>query len=99
MLQSLDMRSGVYEIVNSHSGARYVGSASQFRKRCREHIRQLADGRHHSRYLQRAWNKHGPEAFEFRPLLVCERTDLLFYEQRALDALSPEYNIVRKAGS
>lgn len=99
MEQSLDMRSGVYEIVNIVTGCRYVGSATQFRKRCREHIRQLEAGVHHSKYLQRSWSLRGPACFSFRPLLVCDKRDLIFFEQRTMDALKPAYNIVKTAGS
>ena len=42
--------------------------------------------------MQRAWNKHGEAAFEFKPLLICRPEDALFYEQRAIDVLKPEFN-------
>lgn len=90
---------GIYLITNTVSGRRYVGSAASFKKRWREHERQLQEGRHHSRYLQRAWNKHGARAFTFRPIIYCAKHDLIMYEQAAMDALKPEYNIVPTAGS
>lgn len=93
------MQTGIYEIVNTVNGKRYVGSAKRFSVRWSEHRRDLSASRHHSSILQKAWVKYGSEAFEFRKLLVCKADDLLFYEQRALDALNPEYNIARTAGS
>jgi len=49
--------------------------------------------------MQRAWQKHGETAFEFKVLAICSRDNLLFYEQRFLDAWSPEYNTAPVAGS
>lgn len=91
--------SGIYEIVNRSGGKRYVGSAVNLQRRWDEHRSLLARNRHHSPHLQSAWAKHGAEDFEFRVLVVCDRPMLLTYEQAALDALSPEYNVQRVAGS
>jgi len=59
-------------------------------------------GLHHNEKLQRAWAKYGGDAFSFRPLLICAPDDLLFYEQRALDAynaVEAGYNICSVAGT
>lgn len=93
------MKTGIYEIVNSVDGKRYIGSAANFRARFSSHLTRLRQGVHHSRKLQNAWNKHGSEVFEFRRLLLCLPSDLLMYEQIAMDALLPEYNVAPKAGS
>ena len=93
------MNTGIYQITNLHNGKSYVGSAVSFRKRWKEHLRQLSNGDHHSTVLQRAWNKYGEAAFEFKKLLVCAKADLIWFEQRALDALKPAYNICKIAGS
>lgn len=90
---------GIYEIVNLVNGKRYVGSAVRFDRRWYEHQKFLRSGGHHSRHLQNAWRKYGADAFAFRALLVCEPSMLLFYEQRAFDALVPEYNVSPTAGS
>jgi group I intron endonuclease len=92
------MASGVYSIA-SNDGRRYIGSAVNIDKRWREHRRGLDQGKHHSRFMQRAWDKHGPEAFTFSVLLLCDRENVLFYEQRCLDAYAPEYNTAPIAGS
>ena len=42
--------------------------------------------------------KYG-DNLKFVPLLVCASTDLVFYEQRAIDVLKPRYNISPTAGS
>lgn len=93
------MNTGIYQITNLHNGKAYVGSAVSFRKRWKEHLRQLTNGNHHSAVMQRAWNKYGEGAFEFKKLLVCAKDDLLWFEQRAIDALKPAYNICKIAGS
>lgn len=93
------MDTGVYLIENLANGRRYVGSANSLKKRFREHRRQLSEGRHHSRFLQRAWNKYGPLFFRFRVVAYCSRDDLLFYEQRLIDGLKPDYNTSPTAGS
>lgn len=90
---------GVYHIVNTANGKRYVGSAVDFDKRWALHRLSLRKNTHHAKALQRAWNKYGEDRFSFAPLFVCESKDLLFYEQRALDILVPEYNSARVAGS
>lgn len=90
---------GIYEIVNTVNGKRYVGSAVSFRRRWYEHRRQLKAGSHHSRKLQAAWKKHGEAAFQFSILLICAKPNLLLYEQVAIDNLRPDYNISPTAGS
>lgn len=93
------MNTGIYQITNLQNGKCYVGSAVSFRKRWKEHLRQLANGDHHSTVMQRAWNKYGEAAFEFKKLLVCAQADLIWFEQRAIDVLRPAYNICKVAGS
>lgn len=91
--------SGIYEIVNLVNGKRYVGSAVNLWRRFQKHRSHLVRGTHHSRILQNAWNAHGADAFTFRALLVCGRDVLIAYEQAAIDALFPAYNVLPRAGS
>lgn len=93
------MNTGIYQITNLQNGKCYVGSAVSFRKRWKEHLRQLTNGNHHSTVMQRAWDKYGEAAFEFKKLLVCAKADLIWFEQRAIDVLKPAYNICKIAGS
>jgi group I intron endonuclease len=90
---------GVYEIANTVNGRRYIGSSVNLEKRFGDHRRQLKDGHHHSRFLQRAWGKYGADAFVFRPLILCSPETLVFYEQRFIDGLRPDYNSAPNAGS
>src|SRR5574343_274554 len=92
-------RGGFYQILNAANGKRYVGSAKCFYTRKGKHFSALRLGQHHARHLQAAFQKYGIEAFSFDVLLVCAQEDLLFYEQRAIDVLRPEYNSSPTAGN
>lgn len=92
-LRSCDMPSisrtpSIYQIRHIESGKVYVGSAAEPRKRYAIHLTLLRKGRHHSRYLQNAWNKYGEDAFVFEiiePVLFVE--DLITREQYWIDGL------------
>lgn len=85
---------GIYEIVNTANGKRYIGSAVDFKKRHREHFNALKRQKHRNSHLQSAWDKHGESVFQFLPMMTVEDpTKLTWWEQRFLEALKPEYNI------
>lgn len=92
-------RVGIYEILNTVNGKRYIGSAVRLKSRWGAHLCDLRKGAHHSSKLQRAWDKYGEGAFKFLPILTCQKSMLLFYEQQLLDKAKPEYNICKIAGS
>ncbi len=93
------MAAGVYMIENTANGKRYIGSAVRLSWRETKHRLHLSRGTHHSRHLQRAWDKHGEGNFRFVTLLYCDKANVIFYEQRLLDGLRPEYNVCKKATS
>jgi len=93
------LSSGIYSIKNTVNGKQYIGSAVTMRYRWNDHKKGLSLGKHANCILQNAWAKYGEKAFVFTPLLVCAKDQLLFYEQRAIDILRPEYNICKIAGS
>lgn len=90
---------GIYEILNTDNGKRYIGSAVNFIQRWNNHRSDLRQNKHHNRHLQSAWNKHGETIFKFSPILVCEKSMLLFYEQCIINGYKPKYNISPTAGS
>lgn len=92
------MTCGIYQIVNTVNGKRYVGSSVDIDKRWREHIRLLKASKHHSRHLQSAWNKYGEDSFEFDVIEECEPHHLVDREQSHIDNLS-HYNCSPTAGS
>lgn len=91
--------SGIYEVVNSTNGRRYVGSSVDIRRRLNQHRAALRRGDHHNSYLQSAWNKHGESAFEFRVVSVCDADVLIEREQEAFREMKPEYNLSPTAGN
>lgn len=92
---------GIYQIVNFVNGMRYIGSSSNLKNRLCEHKRQLNKNCHTNKFLQNASNKYGINNFKFEILLYCSKEDLIFYEQRAIDAydFNTLYNIRIKAES
>ena len=95
----MNNQSGIYEIINTVNGKRYIGSTSSFTLRWKQHRRDLRRGAHANPRLQNAWNKSGEVAFEFHPLVVCSVAMLAYYEQRTIDGYCAEYNIAPTAGS
>lgn len=94
--------SGIYAITNAINGRSYFGSAVNLRRRNREHFYRLRKGNHASIRLQRAWNKYGEASFSFKPLLLCDKENLLFYEQQVINsfnAVQDGYNTAPIAGS
>lgn len=92
------MISGVYTIT-SPSGGTYVGSAVNFASRWRLHRHHLRAGTHHNPLLQNAAVKYGVDALVFSRLIVCDRALVIEYEQIAMDALEPRYNVAPVAGN
>lgn len=91
------MDCGVYEIRNTVSGCRYVGSSQHMSHRFAEHRKMLLKGKHHSIHLQRAWAKYGEAAFKMAPLAYLEPHALKETEGRliALEMQGDTYNISR----
>lgn len=88
---------GVYKIATPNNF--YIGSASNIKSRKNRHLFDLRKGVHHNLHLQRAFNKYGEEKLVFTIILICNKDNLLFYEQKALDVLKPTYNICVSAKS
>ena len=95
------MTSGIYEIVNLVTGKRYIGSAINIKERWEKHKYRLRNDNHHSIKLQRSWNKHGEDGFEFNILHECDKEQLLFCEQNWIEfyGIDNLYNICPTAGS
>lgn len=112
-ISSAPRTTGVYSITNIKSGRVYIGSAAGakgFLGRWQEHRRDLDAGVSCSVRLQRAWLKHGRDAFRFTILEVVDRVNpaaemrsrILAAEQRHIDAARAAdvgYNTLPVAGS
>jgi group I intron endonuclease len=87
------MTSGVYGIVNKTNGKQYIGSSVNIEIRWQQHKHDLARGLHHSRHLQRAWDKYGGDNFDFVILELTGQTrlELLEAEQKWLDKIEGVY--------
>jgi group I intron endonuclease len=90
---------GVYSITNTINGRVYVGSSARFRRRKYEHLRLLRRGEHDNDHLQKAWNKYGERAFEFRFELGVHESLLLWVEKIYIDANEDGYNIAKQPTS
>lgn len=85
-------RSGIYKIENTITGECYVGSAVNLGGRKGDHFYHLRHGKHHAKYLQRSYNKHGEEAFIFSVIEECDRGKLRERETYWIQTLKPKYN-------
>lgn len=83
-------KSGVYliEIGNKI----YIGSSKNLNKRRGRHLSDLNRGIHSNIYLQRAFDKYLD--FEFSILMDCKEEYLLKYEQKLIDCLKPDCNML-----
>jgi len=91
----------VYGIKCSVNGKYYVGSSTNVKERMCRHKKDLRRGNHHSRKLQRAWDKYGENAFIFEKLEVnIPYEELVAKEQFWMDKLNSYhdgYNGYRKS--
>lgn len=97
-------QSGIYAIINTVNGKRYIGSACNIAYRWTEHRKLLRKGSHQNSYFQAAWNKYGDAAFVFTILSLCPIQQLISTEQTAIDLYDSAncdcgYNLSPTAGS
>ena len=86
---------GIYKIVNKTNNKIYVGSATDLKRRWREHKYKLRKGIHSNKHLLSAWNKYGEESFEFEIIEEHESLDkdyLLLRENYYIDLLDSKVN-------
>ncbi len=92
-------RTGIYMIKNEINGKFYIGSAVNIERRWNEHKSLLNRNIHSSPKLQNSWNKNGKDKFFFEIIQYCEKEELIKNEQYWINLLTPEYNILKIAGS
>lgn len=94
---------GIYCIRRIGTEECYVGQSVNILNRWRIHRADLAKGAHHSRRLQRVYDRHGIEVLQFSILETCpdpkDKQTVTAAEQRWLDALKPCYNSAPVAAS
>lgn len=79
-IEHLPKQSGIYQIVNTINQKRYIGKSINVRRRANEHSSELQNQKHPNEYLQKAWNKHGRNAFKIEILQLCHTDKLFYYE-------------------
>lgn len=68
--------SGIYLITNTVNGKTWVGQAANIWNRWSQHLSKFRASTN-SPKLQAAWDKYGPESFEFTVLEFCDRDGLV----------------------
>ena len=90
----------VYKITCKANGKFYIGSTNDLVKRRIIHRFELKFERHFNKFLQADFNLYGDENFIFKVVervsSLVGRNDLYKLEQKYMDELNPEYNIIRK---
>ena len=78
------MKGYIYKILNKTNGNFYIGSTIEPQKRKKRHFNDLVNKKHHCIFLQRAFNKHGSNNFEFLPkeVSVTNENELRLLEER-----------------
>lgn len=72
-------KSGIY-IIKCNNKA-YIGSTIELYGRLAVHISHLRKNKHHSKFMQRAFNKYGEEAFTIEILEYCENNILILRQK------------------
>lgn len=79
------MRSGIYKILNVITKKIYVGSSIDIQDRWYFHKNSLSNGTHHSIKLQRSYNIHGVNNFNYEIIEECDLDSLIIREQFYID--------------
>ena len=88
------MTCGIYQIKNKITGEKYIGSSVKIEKRRKDHIRRLKKRIHENKNLQAAYDQFGGKNLVFKILKRCNGHMLVYFEQKFIEDLSPEYNIL-----
>lgn len=84
--------SGIYQILNTITLDRYIGSSSNLKQREVSHWSLLRNNKHYNNHLQSAVNKYGIANFKFIVLGIVSEKDLIEVEQLCVDEGKPKYN-------
>ena len=76
---------GIYGIKNKINDKIYIGQSINIKDRFVRHKTLLKHNKHYNAHLQRSYNKHGLESFEFFVLEQCSENDLSNREQHWVD--------------
>ena len=80
--------SGVYMITDKASGARYIGSSVDIRRRTMQHFSALKTGKDENQpvytVFKDTYNRAGSAGFDVTVLLLCDPDNLLMYEAQCI---------------
>ena len=68
-----EVKSGIYAIKNKVNNKLYIGQSQNIKNRWNYHKNRLNNNKHLNKKLQNAWNKYGPDNFEFIMLEECNK--------------------------
>ena len=90
------MKSGIYQILNTVNGKRYIGSSVRITGRFYIHKCKLKQNYHTNKKLQNAYNKYGKESFVYSVLEFCKENHLIEKEQKYLNFFGMDnlYNLL-----
>lgn len=91
---------GIYCIENKVNNKKYIGQTINIKMRWRYHYNILKRGKHDNVHLQKSWDKHGEENFEFIVLEECHVDLLLERENYWMEfhkTLDSEYGYNKKS--
>jgi group I intron endonuclease len=72
---------GIYCIINSINGKKYIGSSRNIESRFKNHLCRLNKNKHTNTHLQNAVNKYGIKNFSFSIIEKCTINELINKEQ------------------
>lgn len=85
-------KSGIYRIKNIISNKEYIGQSINLSARKTQHFYKLRNGSHKNKDFQKDWDEYGEKSFLFEVILICEKNQLTYYEQKLVDIYNPSYN-------
>jgi group I intron endonuclease len=92
--------SGIYKIQSIINPDRvYIGSAVKLSERKNTHLWLLRKNKHHSKKLQRHYNKYGENDLVFSVLIECDKLKLIRKEQCYMNIYKPYFNCCEVSGS
>lgn len=75
ILDEMANKAGIYQIKNKVDGKVYIGSTKCFKLRYNDHLCNLRNDKHPCRHLNRAYQLHGADNFEFAVVEVINRNE------------------------
>lgn len=93
LYQKYKNQCGIYQLTINNKF--YIGSAKNIGIRLSKHLLDLERNKHHSIYLQRAWNKY--QNIDVEIIEICN--DIIEKEQYYIDVLKPDFNLCMNAAN